>query len=128
MSLRTISVFKPSQCCRGDIYCFSLNSKETTIIDLKDNFLTATWLPNDQLWATVEGAASLNQCYWLLLQLILPRGHQEPCSPVNIPFTIEFTKVISQLSNSNSNFLLLLFSSMFSSNFFYFLVNFIATF
>ena len=38
MSLRTISVFKPSQCCRGDIYCFSLNSKESTIIDLRDNF------------------------------------------------------------------------------------------
>ena len=55
---RTISVFKPSQCCRGDIYCFSLNSKKTSIIDLL--ILTVTWLPSGQLWAT-EGAASLNQ-------------------------------------------------------------------
>ena len=58
MSLRAMSVFKPSPCCRGDSYCFSLNSKETTIIDLRDNFfLTATWLPNGQLWATVEGGS-----------------------------------------------------------------------
>ena len=25
-------------------------------------FLTATWLPHGQLWATVEGAASLTRC------------------------------------------------------------------
>ena len=30
----SISVFKPWQCCRGAIYCFSLTSKQTIIIDL----------------------------------------------------------------------------------------------
>ena len=27
-----------------------------------DFFLTATWLPNGQLWVTVEGAALLTRC------------------------------------------------------------------
>ena len=55
-------------------------------------FLTATWLPSSQLWSTVEGAAKSLE------------GHQEPCSPVNSPFTIEFTKAISQLSNANRKY------------------------
>ena len=104
MSLRTISVFKPSQCCRGDIYCFSLNSKESTIIDLRDNFFNCYLAAQRPTLGHCWGAVSQNQCYWLLLQLILPRGHQEPFSLVNSPFTIEFTKAISQLSNSNNKY------------------------
>ena len=30
----SISVFKPSQCCRGAIYCLSLTSEQTIIMDL----------------------------------------------------------------------------------------------
>ena len=49
------------------------------------------------------------------MQFILPKGHQEPCGPVSSPFTIEFTKAISQLSNTNSKyFFSFLLSSIFS--------------
>ena len=39
----------------------------------------------------------------------LPGGHQEPCSPVNSSFTIELTKAISQLTNTNGNYIFFFF-------------------
>ena len=48
------------------------------------------------------------------MRLILPEGHQEPCSPVHNPFTIEFTKAIPNWVILAAIFFLFLFSSMFS--------------
>ena len=53
-------------------------------------FLSASWLHHDQLWATVEGAASIMQCESLRLILTRPKGHWQ--SP---------KKVGSQSSESN---------------------------
>ena len=88
--------------------------------------------------ATIDGAVPLAWSYWLPLQLILPEGYQEPWNkvlshslaeyllrmltralwgPVNDPFTIEFTKAISQWAMLTANF----FSFLFSSKLFLFL-------
>ena len=45
-------------------------------------FLSATWLPHEQLSATVEEAASVTWCWSLRLLLIWPKGHQEPLNEV----------------------------------------------
>ena len=44
-------------------------------------FLTAIWLPHGQLWAIIEGTASLTQCYSLRFTFSTRvQGHREPRS------------------------------------------------
>ena len=57
--------------------------------------LSATWLPYDQRWAIVDGAASLT---WRLI-LIRREGHQEPCSEVGSQSPTKHRR-ISHLLNS----------------------------
>ena len=44
--------------------------------------LTAIWLPNGQLWATVKWAASPTRCSSLHLYLVRSEGRWEPLSEV----------------------------------------------
>ena len=45
-------------------------------------FLTATWLSHGQLWAVLEGAASLTRCSSLSFLEFWPEGHREPHNEV----------------------------------------------
>ena len=52
-----------------------------TFLWVHSHFLSAIWLPHDQLWATIEGAASLTRCSSLRFTYYY-KGHQEPRNKV----------------------------------------------
>ena len=49
-------------------------------------FLSATWQPHSQLWATVKVAASLTRCSSMRLLFIRPEGHPQLCNGVTVGF------------------------------------------
>ena len=46
-------------------------------------FLATVWLPNDQIWANIEGTVRLSRCQSLACDTMFDsRGHSKPCNEV----------------------------------------------